>query len=126
MPTRIKTPARFLPGRSFAQAPVQPQGLADLVPDGQNRIEGGHGLLKNHGDPITPDRPHLRPFELHQISAGKQKLPGLLTHVFGQQPQNDSAVTVLPQPDSPTSPRVSPAFRLKVMPFTAGTTPMGV
>ena len=35
----------------------------------------------------------------------------------------DMAVTVLPQPDSPTSPRVSPGARSKLTPATALTLP---
>ena len=35
----------------------------------------------------------------------------------------DRAVTVLPQPDSPTSPRVSPGARSKLTPATALTRP---
>ena len=35
----------------------------------------------------------------------------------------DKAVTVLPQPDSPTSPRVSPGARSKLTPATALTWP---
>ncbi len=35
----------------------------------------------------------------------------------------DMAVTVLPQPDSPTSPRVSPRARSKLTPATARTVP---
>ena len=38
----------------------------------------------------------------------------------------DSAVTLLPQPDSPTMPSVPPAGRSKLTPSTAGTTPSSV
>jgi hypothetical protein len=38
----------------------------------------------------------------------------------------DSAVTDLPQPDSPTMPNVSPAARSKEMPSTARTMPSAV
>ena len=38
----------------------------------------------------------------------------------------DSAVTLLPQPDSPTMPSVAPAGRSKLTPSTAGTTPSSV
>ena len=38
----------------------------------------------------------------------------------------DMAVTVLPQPDSPTSPRVSPGLRSKLTPATARTWPRAV
>src|SRR3954453_7150935 len=38
----------------------------------------------------------------------------------------ESAVTLLPDPDSPTIPRVSPSSRVKDTPSTAFTTPSGV
>src|SRR5438874_576783 len=44
----------------------------------------------------------------------------------GMSRMSDSAVTDLPQPDSPTRPSVSPASRLKVTPSTARTTPSRV
>ena len=42
---------------------------------------------------------------------------------FGLSLISERAVMVLPQPDSPTMPRVSPSFREKVMPSTAFTVP---
>src|SRR6185312_12752889 len=45
---------------------------------------------------------------------------------FGTSLVNDSAVTLLPQPDSPTRPRVSPKPSSKLTSSTARTTPSGV
>ena len=39
----------------MAQAPVQTQDLGHLVADGEHRVQGGHGLLKDHGDAVAPD-----------------------------------------------------------------------
>src|SRR5271166_3202332 len=41
---------------------------------------------------------------------------------LGSKPTIERQVVVLPQPDSPIRPRVSPSFRLKLMPSTALTT----
>ena len=38
----------------------------------------------------------------------------------------DSAVTLLPHPDSPTTPKVSPLPTVQETPSTARTTPLGV
>ena len=37
---------------------MEHQGLHDLVSDGQYRVEGGHGLLEYHGNPVAPDITH--------------------------------------------------------------------
>ena len=42
---------------------------------------------------------------------------------FGNRPMIDSAVTLLPQPDSPTTPSVLPATRSKLTPSTTRTVP---
>ena len=44
----------------------------------------------------------------------------------GKRRRIDRALTVLPQPDSPTRARVSPLFKLKLIPFTAVNFPLGV
>ncbi|MGY3081048.1 hypothetical protein ACVWZZ_007456 [Bradyrhizobium sp. LM6.10] len=43
----------------------------------------------------------------------------VMTALSGSSPISDSAVTDLPQPDSPTNPSVSPRFRTKLTPRTA-------
>ena len=53
-------------------------------------------------------------------------LPWTRADVLGSSPGIDIAVTVLPQPDSPTTARISPAARSKDTPFTACTTPSSV
>ena len=41
----------------------------------------------------------------------------------GTRPMMESAVTLLPQPDSPTTPRISPRVEVQLTPSTARTTP---
>jgi len=38
---------------------VQPQCLPDLVADTEDRVQGGHGFLKDHRNRFPPDFPHL-------------------------------------------------------------------
>ena len=45
---------------------------------------------------------------------------------LGSRPMIDSAVTLLPQPDSPTIASVSPASTEKLTPSTAGNSPSSV
>ena len=37
---------------------VRQDGFGDLVADAHDRIEGGHGLLKNHGDLRAAEEAH--------------------------------------------------------------------
>ena len=48
-----------VPGGLFVQALVELQGLRNLVSNGKYRVQGGHGLLENHGDPVAPELPHF-------------------------------------------------------------------
>ena len=41
--------------------------FADLVADGENRVERSHRFLKNHGDTIAPDAPHRIKRQLQKI-----------------------------------------------------------
>ena len=59
----------------FAQPLVQANRLADLITDGKNRIQRGHGLLKNHGDLVAADFAHLLVAQLEQIMAAIENLP---------------------------------------------------
>ena len=38
---------------------MENEHFGDLIADGIHRIQGGHGFLKNHGDSIPPNGPHL-------------------------------------------------------------------
>jgi len=38
---------------------MDPEDLANLIFYPENRIQGGHGLLKDHGNIISPDLAHL-------------------------------------------------------------------
>ena len=47
----------LLQGLGLVQAPVAAQGLGHLLAHGVDRVEGGHGLLEDHGDLVAPDVP---------------------------------------------------------------------
>jgi len=53
--------------------------------DGMHRIEGGHGLLKDHGEPVAAHAAHLVFRLLQQIFPVEQDLPFRPAH-FRQQP----------------------------------------
>src|SRR3990172_1900698 len=62
------------PGFFFAQPLMQLDRLADLVADGEDRIERGHRLLKDHRDLVAADLAHLLIFEPEQIPAAIEDL----------------------------------------------------
>ena len=88
---------------------VQPHRLADLIADGEHRVERRHRLLEDHRDPVAADRAHLGGRQREQILAAvldrarRRSGPGgdAISRMI------DSAVTLLPQPDSPTTPSVA-------------------
>ena len=55
--------------RFLARQPaVQDQRLADLIADAHDRIERGHRLLEDHGEPIAAQLAHLRLGEGQEIA----------------------------------------------------------
>lgn len=51
----------------FAEPLVQAEYGADLVADAEDGVEGGHGLLENHGNVVTADFAHFGLRERDQI-----------------------------------------------------------
>ena len=127
MPTSVSISIALALGVARRHALVQPQRLADLLADGQHRVQAGHRLLEDHRDRVAADVAHLR---LRTASAGRGRRsgcdPAILPGGSGISRRIDSAVTDLPQPDSPTMPSVSPASMWNDTPSTARTTPSGV
>ena len=54
----IEKPQRLLVRLAASQLAVQGKRLADLMPDGVQWVERGHGLLKDHGDAVAADPAH--------------------------------------------------------------------
>ena len=67
---------------------MEAQGFGHLLPDGEDRVEGGHGFLEDHGDVVAPDLAHpgvgaaAQVFSLETDFAGHQSRGGL------EQPQD--------------------------------------
>ena len=61
-----------------AQPLMQPEYLGNLEPAGEHRVQRRHGLLKDHGDLIAADLPHLIPRQGEQVSPLKAYGAGYL------------------------------------------------
>ena len=95
-----------LPPRAAAMAQDR---LDDLVADGEARIERGHRLLEDHGEPVAAQVAQRvasgRRADRSRRSGSRRETSA---DCFGSSPMMASEVTLLPQPDSPTSPSVAP------------------
>ena len=58
-----------LHGGVFIQALMELQALGDLLPHGEHRVQGGHGVLEDHGYVLAPDLVHLGGGEVEDIPA---------------------------------------------------------
>ena len=88
--------------------------LGNLVTNGVHRIQGGHGLLENHGNLLSPDMAHLFFRQIQQIDALKLIRPPTIRPGGSLiSPMTESTETLFPLPDSPTIPRVSPGLTQK-------------
>ena len=77
-------------------------------------IQRGHRLLEDHRDPRAAQRAHLALRQREQIAALEQRRwPPAIRPGGGTSRMSESAVTLLPQPDSPTSPSTSPRSSVK-------------
>ena len=109
--------ARFL----LAHVAVQANGLDDLVADGVEGAERGHRLLEDQGDFAAADVAHLPAVgvERGQVdlvhtghrpgSRRSQISPSTMCPGSSTMRRIERAVTLLPQPLSPTMPSVLPA-----------------
>jgi hypothetical protein len=87
---------------------VQAHGLRDLAPDGEHGIERGHRLLEHHREPGAAEPAHLGLRQRQHVAPIEQHLPA--GDAAGRRTSriSESAVMLLPQPDSPTSPSTRP------------------
>ncbi len=75
-------------GLVLVHAHVEFQSLGDLAADGEHRVEGGHGVLKDHGDLFAADLADAFLAQLEQIAAHKDRLAGGdLARRFRDEPQ---------------------------------------
>ena len=102
---------------------VHPDRLRHLVADGEQRVQRGHRVLQDHGDALAAHAAHLGVGFLQQVLALEQHRPPAMRAAVRQQAQDASApACVLPEPDSPTMPSVSPALMRSETSSTARTT----
>ena len=109
-----------------AHVEVVAQRLGDLVAHPHRRVEGGHRVLEDHGGLARPTRrawPWCRGRRARGPAA--RTLPVVVADREVTRPSTDRASTVLPEPDSPTMPRVWPASTCSDTPSTATTVPRG-
>ncbi len=57
-----------IPAFPLAEFLMEYKHLRDLVSDGKDRIEGGHGFLEDHGDPVAPYVPHVAHGQVEEVS----------------------------------------------------------
>ena len=50
---------------------VQANCFGQLPSDGEHRVEGGHRLLEDHGDPAAADAPQLGPGESDELRSAE-------------------------------------------------------
>jgi hypothetical protein len=99
-----------VPGVAFGDFLVEPEDLGDLAADAVHRVEGGHRFLENHADLAAADLADFRVAAPWQVAALNQTWPPrILPAGCGSRRTIDIAVTLLPQPDSPTMPTVFPS-----------------
>ena len=86
--------------------------LADLLPDlpadPLHRVQRGHRVLEDHRD-LAPRTSRISSWEREQVAALVEHPPEKVTFRSRLRPMTDMGVTVLPEPDSPTTPSTSPA-----------------
>ena len=97
---------------------MHPGDLVDLFPDGQDRIERRHGILCNQRDTPAPKTPIFALPEFREIHPSKCNAPAVTRPpMSGRRPMIAMAVSDFPDPDSPTTPRISPLSTSNEMPF---------
>jgi hypothetical protein len=75
-------------GGPGAEAAVAHQGLADLVADGEARIERGHRLLEDHGQPVAAQIEHLPLGQCAELAALEHDGAGDVGSGPGQKPHD--------------------------------------
>ena len=86
------------------------------------RVERGQRVLEDHADGVAADLAQAGFGGGGQVACPSNRIrPPVILPPGGSRPRTDSAVMVLPQPDSPTMPSASPAARSRSMPSRAWT-----
>ena len=107
---------------------VQPGRLGDLLADREDGVERGHRILEDHRDVVAADLAHLglAPWSADPRRGAARRPRSIRPGGCGMSRMIESAVTDLPEPDSPTIPSVVPASTDNDSPLTARTIPSSV
>ena len=109
MPARCSSAIAFSRACASREAAVAHQHLDDLLADGVARIERGHRLLEDHREAVAAQIAQLAVRQDRAARCRRRSPRRTLRRVaLGSRPITASEVTLLPQPDSPTSPSVEP------------------
>ena len=112
---------------SLPHPEVRLERLADLLADGQDRVQARHRVLEDHRDLAARGRVAARGRRARADPGRRSsRCRSRCARRAASSPSTARDVTDLPQPDSPTMPRVSPAAMSNEMPFTAWTGPRSV
>ncbi len=71
---------------ALAHVEVRLDGLAELAPDGEHRVQARHRVLEDHRDLPAPDVPHLLVGELDQVAIAEERAAGGHATRPGQDP----------------------------------------
>jgi len=110
---------RRLARRAIAHAAMPDQHFGELRADGERRVERRHRFLKDHREPIAAQISERALVGRQQVAAVENDRPVVAALVRGMRPMIESAVTLLPHPDSTTRHTVSPGIAASDTPSTA-------
>ena len=110
----------LLPGQAHWR--MRLGGFGDLVADAHHGIEGGHRLLKDHGHAAAAQGLQFAGRAEARLRPSNSTPPESLA-CGGRRPMMARAVTLLPEPDSPTRASVSPGATESEISRTAATGP---
>ena len=106
---------------------VREHRLCDLVADAVHRVQARERILEDHRDVLAADVPQLVRRQRQQVAAVELHLAGdVRPRCRFSRPMIARFETLLPEPDSPTTPSVSPRESVNVTSLTAWTTPSDV
>ncbi len=115
MPTLGQQIGGLRPGGRAAQALVQAQGLGHLAADGVHGVERTARVLKHHGNAVAAQRFCQGRFAWPSTSCVCRRMLPLTWLPAGCRPSKLRVSRLLPQPDSPTTPRQLPRCSLKLI-----------
>ena len=99
---------RARPGALLADVGVRGHGLGDLGADAVHRVEARERVLEDHRDVLAADLPQLVRRQAQQVAAHEVDLARDHGALRLSSPMIARFETLLPEPDSPTTPSVSP------------------